>query len=145
MKLPTPAEFDALLRQDFCAFAQRCFHELYPSKWFEWNWHHEVMAHKLQGCRSGDVTRLIMCAPPKHMKSFLVSIVLPVWWLGHDPTVQIICLTYGERLSEKFARDRLAIMSSPFYQRVFATRLNKQSVHEVVTTQGGGCLSTTVG
>jgi len=145
MKSIKPAEFDALLRQDFCAFAQRCFHELYPSTPFEWNWHIEVMAGKLQDCFRGKTKRLILCLPPRHMKSFLTSVVLPVWWLGHHPTARIICVSYGEGLSEVFARDRIAIMGSPFYQRVFATRLNKQSVHELVTTAGGGCFSTSVG
>lgn len=145
MEPMNPAEFDALLRRDFCAFAQRCFHELNPSTRFEWNWHIEVMAAMLQDCFSGKTKRLIFCLPPRHMKSFLVSVVLPVWWLGHHPTAKIICVSYGDGLSEVFARDRLAIMTSPFYQRVFATRLNKQSVHELVTTEGGSCFSTSVG
>jgi predicted phage terminase large subunit-like protein len=79
------------------------------------------------------------------MKSFLVSVVLPTFWLGNDPTAQIICVSYGDGLSEVFARERLAIMTSSFYQRVFATRLDRQAVHELVTTEGGGCFSTSVG
>jgi predicted phage terminase large subunit-like protein len=141
----TLAEVDGLLRKDPCALAQRCFHELYPSKPFEWNWHLEVMAAKLQALRSGKTKRQILCAPPRHMKSFFVSVVLPIWWLGLDPTAQIICLCYGEGLSEMFARERLALMSSPFYQRIFDTRLTKQSVLEIATTAGGGCFSTSVG
>jgi hypothetical protein len=139
------AELDGLLRQNFCTFAQRCFHELNPSTTFDWNWHIEVTAAKLQHCLTGDTKRLIICLPPRHMKSFLASVALPAFWLGHAPTAKIICVSYGDGLSEVFARDRLAIMTSPFYQRVFATRLRKQSVHEVVTTAGGGCFSTSVG
>jgi hypothetical protein len=62
--MPTnPAEYDALLRQNFVAFAQRCFYELYPSKRFEWNWHIEVMAAMLLDCVSGKTKRLIFCLP----------------------------------------------------------------------------------
>jgi predicted phage terminase large subunit-like protein len=145
MELPSPSECDALLREDLGAFAQRCFHELYASKPFEGNWHLDVMAAKLQDCARGEILRLILCAPPKHMKSFFASVVLVVWLLGHDPTIQIINVTYGDGLSEGFARDRLALMNSRFYQRLFATRLNKESLHELTTTAGGGCLSTSVG
>src|ERR1700683_4345713 len=66
MKPMTSAEFDALLLQDFYAFAQRCFLELYSYP-LEWNWHHEVIAAKLVGCHKGKITRLALCKPARHL------------------------------------------------------------------------------
>jgi hypothetical protein len=50
MRPLTPALYNALLRQDFCAFVQRSFYELNPQTAFHWNWHLEVMATKLADC-----------------------------------------------------------------------------------------------
>ena len=43
----SPAEYAAVLRQDFCSFLDRCFQELNPQTPFLMNWHVEVMASKL--------------------------------------------------------------------------------------------------
>ena len=55
MGILTPADYNALLRQDFCAFVQRCFYELNPQARFLWNWHIEVMAAKLAACYRGRI------------------------------------------------------------------------------------------
>ena len=143
----TPAEYNALLRQDFCAFAQRCFHELNPQAPFLWNWHIEVMAAKLAACCCRKIRRLIINIPPRHLKSLCASIALPAWWLGRDPAAQIVCVSYGQELADKHARDCRAIMTSAFYQRAFPTRLSpqKQSVQEFVTSTQGFRFATSVG
>ena len=55
-----PAEYDALLRQDFETFAARCFHDLNPQTHFSPNWHIEVIAAKLMAVRQGKIRRLII-------------------------------------------------------------------------------------
>jgi predicted phage terminase large subunit-like protein len=105
------------------------------------------MAAKLADCYRGKIRRLIINIPPRHLKSLCASIALPAWWLGHDPTAQILCVSYGQELSDKHARDCRAVMTSTFYQRLFATRLSpqKQSVQEFVTTRQGFRFATSVG
>jgi predicted phage terminase large subunit-like protein len=143
----TPAEYSALLRRDFCAFVLRCFYELNPQTSFLWNFHIEILCARLMDCFLGKKRRLIINIPPRHLKSLCASIALPAWWLGRDPTAQIICASYGQELSDKLARDCRAVMTSQFYQRVFATRLSpdKQSVQEFVTTEQGFRFATSVG
>jgi hypothetical protein len=147
MEMLTETEYAALLRQDFCAFIQRCFHELNSQAAFLMNWHIEVMAAKLEACRLGNIRRLIINVPPRHLKSLCASIALPAWWLGHDPAAQIVCVSYGQELSDKLARDCRSIMTSSFYRALFATRLSvqKQAVQEFVTTKAGFRLATSVG
>jgi len=142
-----PAEYRAILRQDFCAFIQRCFHELNPEAKFSMNWHIELIAAKLEACRQGKIKRLIINIPPRHLKSLCASIALPAWWLGHNAAAQVVDVTYGQELSDKLARDCRTIMMSCFYQDLFPTRLSaqKQSVQEFVTTRQGFRLATSVG
>jgi hypothetical protein len=59
----TQREEDAQLRLDFAAFAQRCFHELYPLTVLAMNWHVEVIAAKLASVYQGRTRRLIVNKP----------------------------------------------------------------------------------
>src|ERR1700733_9484989 len=101
----------------------RCFTDLNTAAAYMPSWHIEVMAAKLQSVRDGRTKRLIVNIPPRHLKSLAASVSLPAWLLGHDPTLAIINVTYGQELSDKFARDCRAVMMSDWYQSLFATRL----------------------
>jgi hypothetical protein len=142
----SPAEYHALLRADFYSFMLCCFTELNPRARFLPNWHIEVLAAKLQAAREGRIKRLIVCIPPRHLKSLAASIALPAWWLGQDPAAALINVTYGQELSDKFARDCRTIMMSPWYRALFPARLvsPRAALQELVTTQGGFRMATSV-
>ena len=65
----TRAEHEVLLRQDFAAFAGRCFPDLNPQTRLVMNWHLEVIAAKLMEVWQGKIRRLIINLPPRHLKS----------------------------------------------------------------------------
>jgi len=143
----TRAEYDALLRSDFALFAARCFHGLNPQTELAMNWHLEVIAAKLMAVRQGKIRRLIINLPPRHLKSLLASIAFPAWCLGHDPSAQILCVSYAQDLADKLARDCRSIMMSPWYRHIFRTRLaaHRSAVQEFITTCQGYRLATSTG
>ena len=128
-------------------FAGRCFQDLNPQTCLATNWHLEVIAAKLTEVREGKIRRLIINLPPRHLKSLLASITFPAWYLGHDPSAQILCVSYAQDLADKLARDCRGIMMSPWYQRIFPTRLapHRQAVQEFITTRQGYRLATSTG
>src|SRR5947207_13488676 len=140
-------EFDAILRSDLGFFAQRCFSELNPQAAFATNWHLEVIAAKLTAVREGKIRRLIINVAPRHLKSLLASIAFPAWCLGHDPSAQILCVSYAQDLADKLARDCRSIVMSPWYRQIFPTRLapHRQAVQEFITTRQGYRLATSTG
>lgn len=140
-------ELETIMRMDFYAFIERCFYQLNPQTNFRRNWHIELIAAKLDECRRKKRQRLIVNLPPRNLKSLCASVALPAWLLGHNPATSIICVSYGQDLADKLARDCRSIMTSPWYQRVFATRLStqKQSVQEFTTTAQGFRFATSVG
>src|SRR5215813_10779697 len=126
MKDLSLSEYDAVLRSDLSFFAQRCFAELNPQTPFAPNWHIEVIAAKLKAVRNGKIKRLIINLPPRHLKSLMASIAFPAWCLGHDPSAQIMCVSYAQDLADKLGRDCRGIMMSKWYRRIFPTRLALQ-------------------
>jgi hypothetical protein len=144
---PSPANMYAhLLRHDPYAFIHRSFLELEQSE-FHPNWHLEVLAAKLEDVRRGRCKRLIVNVPPRHLKSHVISIAFPALVFGHDPTKQILSVTYAQDLSDNLARRSRTLMASAFYQALFYTRISKgrEAVSDFETTMGGYRLSTSVG
>ena len=111
------------------------------------NWHVEVMAGKLMAVREGRIRRLILCVPPRHLKSLLASVAFPAWCLGHDPSAQILCVSYAQDLADKLSRDCRRIVATDWHQQLFPTRLSPrhQAVPEFETTAQGSRVATSVG
>src|SRR5438445_1642624 len=146
-ELFSPGEYRAILRSDLGYFAERCFYDLNPQAAFAMNWHIEVIAAKLAAVREGKIRRLIINLPPRHLKSLMASIAFPAWCLGHDPSAQILCVSYAQDLADKLARACRSIMMRPWYRRIFSTRLaaHRQAVQEFITTAQGYRLATSNG
>jgi len=97
---------------------------------------------------AGALPRLVLNLPPRTLKSFLVSVCLPAWLLGRDPSARIICASYAEDLSNKFSRDSRALMESASFKRLCpSARLDKRKITEgeFETTRRGYRLATSVG
>ena len=147
MKL-TAEECDVLWRRNFHAFLLRSFTELNPQTEIADNWHIDVLAERLERCRTGEIKRLIVNLPPRSLKSHCASIAFPAWILGHNPSAQLICASYAQDLADKHAVDCRALINSPFYKQTFpATRLSseKRAVADFLTTARGCRKATSVG
>lgn len=142
------AEYRAILRHDFASFTERSFMELNPQAKFITGQYIELLAATLEKCRIGKTRRLIINLPPRTLKSHAASVAFPAWLLGHDPTKQIICASYGQDLADKHARDCRTLMGSAFYRELFPqTTLSpeKLAVNDFMTTKQGVRMATSVG
>jgi hypothetical protein len=70
---------DALLRRDFESFLRRCFMTLNPGAPYLPNWHIQAIAHQLARIRRGEITRLIINMPPRHLKSLTVTVAFTAY------------------------------------------------------------------
>lgn len=125
MILSPPNMYAYLLRHDLSAFIHRCFRELYPQTQYYPYWFIELIAAKLEEVRCGRCRRLIINVPPRHLKTFAISVAFVAWLLGHRPSIKIVCVSYAQDLSDNIARPCRSLMLSPFYQTLFATRIAK--------------------
>jgi predicted phage terminase large subunit-like protein len=139
------ALLDAVLRNDFLSFLRRCMATLNPGAPFLLNFHMEAIAYQLVRVLAGEVTRLIINLPPRHLKSIMVSVAFPAFLLGHDPRRRIFGISYGGDLSTKHAHDFQSIVQSTWYRRIFPHMLIARSADsDVYTTQRGFRKATSV-
>ena len=140
------ALFDAILRNDFETFLERSLKTLNPGAPFRPNWHIRAIAYQLDRIRRGEINRLIINMPPRHLKSITVSVAFPAFVLGHDPRQRIFSISYGSELSLKHARDFRSIVEAPWYARTFSgMRLSRSLDEEATTTLKGFRKATSVG
>lgn len=139
--------FDAALRQDFMSFVAKVQSYLSPEEDFYFASHLDALTYALSRVARREATRLIVNMPPRYLKSICASVALVAWALGHDPSRKVICVSYGDELARKHARDCRMILESPWYQRVFPkTRINprKNTETEITTTANGYRLATSI-
>jgi len=136
------------LRTSLHAFVQRSFATLNPSEKFNDNWHIEAICHSLALCLEGKCTRLLITVPPKYLKSHISTVSLSAYILVQNPSAQIICASYSQQLSETLFRMARNILDADWYQEAFPKTLvghSKGTASEVVTTEHGNILATSVG
>lgn len=137
----------ALLREDLVSFIAKCFHHLMPTKNFYCNWHIEVIAEYLRAVCDGQVSRLIISMPPRHLKSLCTNVAWPTWLMGKNPSNKIITVSYSRDLSAKHALDARQIMQSAWFDKLFphfALSNEQNSKYKMNTTVNGFRLSTSV-
>lgn len=96
----------------------------------------------------GETDRLMLLCPPQHGKSLIASKRAPAYFLGLNPTWEIICVSATSTLSEEFGGDVRDCVASPEYRELFPeVQLSQDTAAKWrwKTTQGGGYVALGVG
>lgn len=109
--------------------------------------HHELIASKLEAVMRGEITRLIICMPPRHGKSELASRRFPSFYMGQKPDKQIIAASYSSDLSTDFGREVRNIVDSPEFGALFPITLaaDSKAANRWHTSEGGMYVAAGVG
>lgn len=85
--------------------------------------------------------------PPRHGKSEIASRRFPAWYIGRNPTKQIICASYSAELATDFGREVRNIVASAEFGSLFDVQLSpdSQSADRWHTTQGGVYVAAGIG
>lgn len=120
---------------------------LYQQKNYTVNWHHRIIAQKLEDVASGNIKRLMIFMPPRNGKSELASILFPAWYLGKYPDKEIITASYSSDLAKDFGAKTRDIIKDEHYRKVFNVSLKEdsQSKDKWHTDKGGSYTSVGVG
>jgi len=134
------------MRTNFSVFLEKAYAELNPGSPFQPNGHLDALSWKSRLFAEGKIKRLVICMPPRHLKSTIGSVALPAWILGCNPAAKVICASYGEDLAKDFSHQTRKFMMSESYARAFPdVQLEKATDMHLRTSHGGERYATTVG
>lgn len=131
------------------AFIRQAWSVIEPGTTYIDNWHIELIAEHLQAVNSGEIRRLIINIPPRHMKSIEATVCYPVWTWIRQPEKRFIKVSYSDALSRKHNILSRDIINSPWYQENWSDRfhlkydVNRQNEFE--NNHHGMLYSTSVG
>lgn len=118
---------------------------------YEPNWHHEIIANELERIADfgdRDYKVLLVFVPPRHGKSELCSIGFPAWYLGRNPTKEIITVSYSAELAQDFGSKTRSVVGSEAYPYIFSgltLKEDEQAKAKWRTSKGGSYTSVGVG
>lgn len=118
------------------------------------NWHLDAMAEHLEAVTLGQIRFLLICIPPRHMKSLMTCVSWPafVWALDAErgkfkdavlagPGVKFLTLSYAKPLSERDATKSRWLIDSSWYQARWGNRFklrSDQNAKDRYVTDAGG-------
>jgi predicted phage terminase large subunit-like protein len=89
-----------------------------PATAFKGNWHIDAICEYLQAASRGEIRRLLINLPPRHMKSMTTSVFFPAWIWTFAPYTRFLTVSYGANLAERDAvRSRDLLRSSWYRER----------------------------
>ena len=106
---------------------------LFPTTRFDDNWHIGVICEHLQAVSSGQVKRLIINMPFRHLKSTIISQAWPVWEWINNPSTEYLTASYAKDLAMRDAVNSRRIIESERFQACFGDRFQMTSDQNVKT------------
>jgi predicted phage terminase large subunit-like protein len=120
----------------------------YTKRDYEQAPHHRLIAEHLEAIERGELNRLMVFMPPRHGKSELASIRFPAWYMGRNPSREIISCGYGQQFTEEFGRKVRNLVADRDFRCVFpgvTLAPDSQAAGRWNTSRGGGYRAGSVG
>lgn len=100
-------------------FIKQSWHVIEPATEYQHNWHIDAISEYLEAVTAGQITRLLINMPPRHMKSISVSQMWPCWEWIRFPHLRYLVASYAQSLSTEHSVARRTIIQSDWYQTNF--------------------------
>jgi predicted phage terminase large subunit-like protein len=110
--------------------------------------HHRKLAQLLMQIESGEKDRITVSIAPRHGKSLLTSVFFPAWYLGRNPTKQVMMVSHTGDLAVDFGRKVRNLIDSEAYRKIFphvTLATDSKSAGRWNTNKGGVYYATGVG
>jgi predicted phage terminase large subunit-like protein len=105
-------------------FIRAAWHVLEPTTSYIDGWHIDAISEHLEALTFGDIKRLIINVPPRHMKSLSACVFWPAWEWGpmNIPSSRWLFSSYAELLSTRDSLKCRRLIQSPWYQARWGDR-----------------------
>jgi hypothetical protein len=126
---------------DLYSFLQCAFGVLEPGNRFMPAAYLELLCAARMQVDARAVKRLIINTPPRHLKSFVTSVVFPAWLLMRDPKTKIAVICHSDMLANDLASKCKRLIESDEYRQIapqVQIRQDRDRRMDFETTRGGG-------
>jgi predicted phage terminase large subunit-like protein len=89
-----------------------------PKTPLRWGWHIDAISEHLEAVSDGNIKKLLINIPPRHMKSLTVCVFWPCWEWGprSQPSTRWLFSSYAESLSKRDSLKCRRLITSDWYQ-----------------------------
>ena len=112
------------MKRSLKTFTKNSWESIEPAREFYDNWHIDAISDHLQAVVEGDIKRLIINVPPRHMKSITVAVTLPAWTWTIQPNKRFLYASYAGSLSIRDSVKCRRLIDSKWYQEYFGDIFN---------------------
>ena len=102
---------------DFLTFVRLVAPSLVPG--FQMGNHIKLISDKLKDMEEGKIKRLMVFLPPRSSKSVICSKLFPAWYIGRNPSHEILTVSHSDQLSSDFGRSVRDIVNTEEFQKIF--------------------------
>jgi len=81
--------------------------------------HIKILSDKLQKVKDGEIKRLMVFLPPRSSKSVICSKIFPAWYIGNNPTHEILTISHSDQLASDFGRSVRDVVNTEQFQNIF--------------------------
>ena len=106
-------------RSNLAEFVRQAWPIVEPSP-FVAGWHVDAICAHLEAVTRGEIRRLLICIPPRHGKSLIVSILWPAWIWTHTPEWRSLFVSHAASLAVEHARLCRQLVESHWYRTSFS-------------------------
>jgi len=107
------------MRRSLKEFIKNSWQTIEPGRDFYDNWHIDAISDHLQAVVNGQIKRLIINIPPRHMKSISVAVALPAWTWTIQPQKRFLFASYAASLSVRDSVKCRRLIDSKWYKEHF--------------------------
>lgn len=126
-----------LSEADFLTFQRIFFQLLQGDKWSV-NWHHKLIARKVEDIVAGRCRNTVFNVPPGSGKTEMLSIHMPVWTAIKSRKVRNLNISFSDTLAKRNSRRTREIITSREFQELwpFAMGVNQADEWQLLNPNG---------
>ena len=126
--LQTPLEVinKELAERHLSEFIKQLWGGIDPHEYIH-GWHIDAISEHLEAVLNGEIRRLLINIPPRHMKSIGFSVGFPAWAWIKRPELQFLFSSYASVLSIRDGVKCRRVIDNPIYQRRWADKFSLTS------------------
>jgi len=108
-------------------FVRQAWKLIEPGRRLVWNWHVDAICEHLEAVSKGQIKKLIINVPRRHLKSQTVSVFWPAWTWTTKPEARWLFGSHAMKLCVRDSRHCRTIVESPWYKQLWGDRVKLTS------------------